>query len=89
MLSDAVGPLLRTPLKTLLALNLGLALMVTTVYLRWAGYVTMLPTSVACTDPAATAQTLLEPARWFLAHAPNLTLLVPLPNDENLAIPSP
>jgi hypothetical protein len=56
-------------------------------YLWWAGYVTMLPTSMAYTDPAVTAQT-LELARWFLAHAPDLTLLVPLPNDENLSIPS-
>ena len=49
---------------------------------------TMLPTSVTYTHPAATAQT-LEPARWILVHAPDLMLLVPLPLDENLSIALP
>jgi len=61
--------------------------MVTTVHLCWANYITMLPISMAYTYPVATAQT-LEPARWFLRHAPDLTFLVPLPNDENLSIAS-
>jgi hypothetical protein len=62
--------------------------MVTSVHLWWASYMTMLPTSVTYTHPAATAQT-LEPARWILGHAPDLMLLVPLPLDENLSIALP